>query len=127
VVIIRGGGPTTGAVTVNLSSGSNPSCFNSALAFTAAPGAGVLSPTYLWYVNGVSTGITGATYASSALANNDIVTVKMYFMGACGNDSSTSTGFTVLRQATVPAAVSIALTNGTNPGCSGQLLTFTAT
>jgi hypothetical protein len=126
-IIIRGGGPTTGAVSVNLTSGSNPSCFNTPLTFTATPGTGLTPTGYLWYVNGATTGITSASYTSALLTNNDLVTVKMYFVGACGNDSTISTAYTVLRQASVPASVSIAVTSGTNPGCPGQTLTFTAT
>jgi hypothetical protein len=124
---ITGGGPSVGAVSIALTSGTNPSCFNSPLTFTATPGTGITATGYLWYVNGVSTGITTNPYTSSTLGNNDIVSVKMYFVGACGTDSSTSVGYTVLRQATVAPTVSIALTSGTNPGCPGQLLTFTAT
>jgi len=126
-IVIRGGGPTTGAVTVNLTSGSNPSCFNTPLTFMATPGSGITSATYLWYVNNVSTGVTGNTYSSSTLANNDVVKVKMYYTGPCGIDSAWSADFTVLRQANVPAAVTIALIGGTNPGCAGQVLTFVAT
>ncbi|MBS1590053.1 MAG: T9SS type A sorting domain-containing protein, partial [Bacteroidetes bacterium] len=79
------------------------------------------------FVNGGYTGITAATYSSSTLANNDVITVKMFFVGACGNDSANSLPFTVSRAASVPAGVSIALTSGTNPGCPNQTLTFTAT
>ena len=126
-ILIRGGGPSSGAVSISLTSGSNPSCFNSPLLFTAIPGAGLLNPTYQWYVNGVPSSITTPNYVGTSLNNNDVLTVKMYFVGPCGNDSSLSLGYTIQRQATVPAAVSIAITNGTNPGCSGQVLTFTAT
>ena len=125
-IIIRGGGPSSGAVSVALTSGSNPSCFNSPLTFSAVPGAGVTIPSYVWYVNGATTGITTTTYSSSTLVNNDTVSIKMYFTGACGNDSSMSAPFVVLRQATVPAAVTISVTAGSNPGCAGQALTFTA-
>ncbi|RYZ51736.1 MAG: T9SS type A sorting domain-containing protein [Sphingobacteriales bacterium] len=127
LVTIRGGGPSTGAVSVALTSGSNPSCFNTPLTFTATPGSGITGATYLWYVNNISTGVTGTTFTSSTLNNNDVVNAKMYFTGPCGTDSSLSVNYTVLRQATVPAAVTIAITNGTNPGCIGQTLTFTAT
>lgn len=126
-IVIRGGGPSSSAVAVSLTSGSNPSCFNSPLTFTALPGPGVTTPSYLWYVNGVSTGVTTNTYSSSALTNNDAVTVKMFYIGACGNDTAISTAYTVHRQSTVPATVSIALTNGTNPSCTAAQLTFTAT
>ncbi len=126
-VIIRGGGPSTGAVGVSLTQGTNPSCFNSPLTFTAIPGAGVTNPTYEWFVNGNPTGVTANTYSSSTLGDNDVVTVKMHFIGACGFDSSTSLPFIVDRATSVPAAVAIALSGGNNPGCAGQQLTFTAT
>jgi hypothetical protein len=125
-VIIRGGGPATGAVTAALTNGTNPSCFNSPLTFTATPMAGVTNPSYVWYINGVSTGVTSSTFSTSAPNNGDVVTVKMYFIGTCGNDSALSAGYTVLRAATVPPTVTLALTSGTNPGCAGQMLTFTA-
>lgn len=127
-IIIRGGGPTTGSVSIALNPGyGNPSCINSPLAFTATPAAGITATGYKWFVNGGYTGITAATYNSSTLANNDVITVKMFFVGACGNDSANSLPFTVSRAASVPAGVSIALTSGTNPGCPNQTLTFTAT
>lgn len=126
IVIIRGGGPTTGSVAVSLTSGTNPSCFNSPLTFTASPGAGLTANGYRWFVNGTDQGVTTSTFTTSSVTNNDIVTVQMYYTGPCGNDSTISNGFLVLRQATVPAAVSIAVTTGTNPGCPGQTLTFTA-
>lgn len=126
-VVITGGGPTTGVVAVALTSGTNPSCFNSPLTFTATPGAGSTAIGYLWYVNNISTGVTTNTYSSTTLANNDVVKVKMYYQSACGNDSAFSNDYTVQRSATVPSAVSIALTSGNNPGCAGQTLGFTAT
>jgi hypothetical protein len=126
-VVIRGGGATTGSVTVSLTSGSNPSCFNSPLTFTAVPGTGLTATGFKWFVNGSYTGISTNTYSSSTLNNGDLVSVRMYFAGTCGNDSSNSINYLVQRAATVPAAVSIAVTTGTNPGCPGQTLTFTAT
>lgn len=127
LISIRGGGPSTGSVSIALTTGTNPSCFNAPLTFTATPALGITATSYQWWVNGTNTGVTTNTYSNSTLANNDIVKVKMYFTGPCGVDSAWSTDFTVQRQATVPATVTIALTGGTNPGCAGQLLTFTAT
>jgi len=125
-IIIRGGGATTGSVSVSLTAGSNPSCFNSPLTFTAVPGPGLTSNGYLWYVNGINTGINTNTFSSSTLTHGDLVSVKMYYAGPCGNDSSVSTNFFVQRAATVPATVTVAVTSGINPGCPGQTLTFTA-
>ncbi len=126
-IVIRGGGPTTGSVTIALTSGTNPSCFNSPLTFTATPGSGLTALGYKWFVNGNYTGSTGTTFTSSSLANNDLVSVRMYFSGPCGSDSSNSTNYLVQRSSTVPANVTIAVTSGTNPGCPGQTLTITAT
>jgi hypothetical protein len=126
-LVIKGGGPSTGGVTLALTSGSNPSCFGTTLIFTATPSAGITNPTYKWYVNGIFTGTNGNTFAAASLNNLDVVTATIYYTGTCGADSSFSAGFTVLRSATVPPTVSIALTGGTNPGCAGQPLTFTAT
>ncbi|HRO41653.1 MAG TPA: M43 family zinc metalloprotease [Flavipsychrobacter sp.] len=125
-IVIRGGGATTGSVSVSLTAGSNPSCFNSPLTFTAVPGQSLIPNGYHWYVNGGSTGITTNTFSSSTLANGDVVAVKMYYAGPCGNDSTISMNYLIQRAATVPAAVSIVVTSGTNPGCPGQMLTFTA-
>ena len=127
VVTIKGGGASSGSVAIALTQGTNPSCFSAPLTFTAAPGAGITNPIYTWLVNNTPVGVTTSTFSSSTLANNDIVTVKIKFTGACGFDSAISNAITVQRAATVPATVTIALTSGTNPGCAAQNLTFVAT
>lgn len=123
-VMIR---PAAAASTIALTSGTNPSCSGTPLTFTATPGSGVTSPVFTWFLNGTSTGITGTTYTSSAFNNGDVVSVKMKYTGACGADSSFSSGITVQRASTVAPTVSIAVTSGSNPGCASQPLTFTAT
>lgn len=127
MVTIRGGGASIGAVSASLISGFNPSCFTTPLTFKATPAAGLTPAGFLWYVNGISTGITTDTFSSAAFNNNDVVRVTMYYSGVCGNDSTVSTGYLITRQAAVPANVSIAVTTGINPGCPGQMLSFTAT
>ena len=126
-IIIRGGGPAAGAVTIAQTQGGNPSCFFSPLTFTATPGAGITNPTYQWLLNNNPTGNTGSTFTTPNLINNDAISVKMKFVGACGIDSAISNVIVVQRAATVPPTVSIALQSGTNPGCAGQTLVFKAT
>ncbi len=128
-VIITGAGPTVGSgnVTAAIIAGGNPSCFGSPVTFQATPGAGITNPTYEWFVNSTSTGMTGQTFTSSTFLNGDAVTVKMYFSGACGNDTSISFPIVVQRATSVPPTVSIAVTGGSNPGCAGVPVTFTAT
>jgi len=125
-IIIRGGGPAAGSVSVALTQGTNPSCPGAPLTFTATPGTGISNATYTWYVNNINTGITTNTYSSSTLADNDVVKVKIKYVGPCGLDSAFSTNFTV-HKGNFAAAVNIAVTTGTNPGCANQNLTFTAT
>ncbi|HTN45331.1 MAG TPA: GEVED domain-containing protein [Flavipsychrobacter sp.] len=125
-LMIRGGGASSGTVNVAITQGSNPSCPGSLITFKATPGAGLTNATYEWMVNGGTTGITADSFTSSTLANNDVVTVKMKFVGACGFDSVISTGI-VIQRGTFPTAVSIAVQSGVNPGCANQTLLFKAT
>lgn len=125
-ITISGGGASAGSVAVSLTQGTNPSCPSQPLTFLATPVTGITNATYEWFLNNTSTGITTNTYTSSTLNNNDIVNVKMKFLGACGFDSVTSTNF-VVQKGNFPATVSIAVTSGINPGCANQTLQFTAT
>ncbi|HQE11681.1 MAG TPA: M43 family zinc metalloprotease [Flavipsychrobacter sp.] len=126
-ISIKGGGPVAGAVTIAMTQGSNPSCFFSPLTFTATPGNGVSNPTYSWLLNGNPVGASGSVYNSINFNNGDTLSVMMQYIGACGFDTAYSNKFIVYRAATIPAAVSIALLSGNNPGCAGQTLVFKAT
>ncbi|MGV3587304.1 MAG: T9SS type A sorting domain-containing protein [Adhaeribacter sp.] len=54
---------------------SNAVCAGAPVTFTATPSSATfVNPTYLWYVNGISTGATGSTFTSSTLNSGDIVT-----------------------------------------------------
>jgi hypothetical protein len=126
-VVIKG--PSNSAsVAVALTAGTNPSCINSPLTFTATPGG---TPgtgfTFKWYINGTATGITGNTFTTSTPVNGNVVTARIFYSGPCGADSSLSNFFLVQRTTAITPTVSAALTSGSNPGCAGQALTFTAT
>lgn len=126
-ITIRGGGPTTGSVTVTQTSGGNPSCFNTSLSFSASAPSTITNPTFAWFINNTYTGVTGPTFSSSVFQNNDSVRVKIYFVGNCGLDTAISAPFIIKRAATVPPTVAIQVTGGNNPGCAGAPVTFTAT
>ena len=118
----------TPAVSIALTSGTNPTCSGSSLSFTATPSNGGTTPSYQWQVNGSNVGTNSATYSSSSLTNGQVVTCIMTSNSACASPSTaTSNGITVTVNTTVAPSVSIALTSGTNPTCSGSSLTFTAT
>ena len=122
-------GPSnTASVSIALTAGTNPSCINSPLTFTATPGGTATSPTYKWYINGVAvTGATATTLTTSAPANGSVITARIFYTGPCGLDSSVSNSITIQRNTSVVPTVNVALTSGSNPGCPGQALTFTAT
>ena len=116
-------------VSIALTTGSNPSCTNTPLTFTATPSTGTSTPTYKWYLNNTYTGITTNTYSTTTAANNDQVRVLLSYINPCGQaDSAYSNTITILRSTgALTASVSLALTSGSNPGCAGQTYTFTAT
>ena len=112
---------------VVITASANPSCTGSTVTYTAAPTNGGTTPTYQWKVNGTNVG-TGTTYSSSTLVTGNIVTCVMTSSSPCAvPTTATSNAITVSISAIVVPSVSIALTTGTNPACSGITQTFTAT
>jgi hypothetical protein len=109
-------------VTIAQTFGSNPSCTGSLVTFRATPKGG--TPTYRWFINGVATTNTTNTYSSTTLANNDIITCKTYYTGACGLDSAVSNYIQLLVNSTAKASATNSLIVGTNPGCTGLSLVF---
>lgn len=117
----------TPAVTIALTTGSNPTCAGSSVTFTATPTNGG-TPTYQWKKNGVNVTGTGATYTTTTLANGDIITVVMTSTASCASPATaTSNAITMTVNPSVAPTVSIAITSGTNPTCAGTSVTFTAT
>ena len=115
------------SVAISLTAGTNPSCTGSSVTFTAVPTNGGTTPTYQWKVNGVNT-LTGATFTSTTLANNDIVTCVMTSSSSCASPlTGTSNAITMTLSTSLTPTVTIALTSGTNPACPGTTETFTAT
>ncbi len=118
----------TPSVSIALTTGSNPSCSGAAKTFTATPVNGGTAPAYQWQVNGVNAGTNSATFSTSALAANDVVTCVLTSNSPCATTTTaTSNSITISFTAAVTPAVSIAITSGTNPSPSGASVTFTAT
>ncbi|NVO04225.1 MAG: T9SS type A sorting domain-containing protein, partial [Bacteroidetes bacterium] len=116
------------SVSIALTSGTNPSCSGTSLTFTATPTNGGTTPIFQWQVNGVNDGTNSPTYTSSTLATGQIVTCILTSNANCVSPiSANSTGITMSINPLLVPSVSIALTTGTNPTCSGSSLTFTAT
>ncbi len=115
-------------VAIALTTGSNPMCVGASATFTATPTNGGTIPAYQWKVNGVNAGTNSPTFTTSTLTNGQIVTCVMTSNLACANPvTATSNAITIVVAASFTPSVSIALTAGTNPICSGIAATFTAT
>lgn len=112
---------------VTITASSNPACVGSTVTFTAAPTNGGTTPSYQWKVNGTNVGTNSATYSTATLTNGQIVTCVMTSSSSCAAPSTgTSNAITMSFVTSVTPTASISLTSGTNPGCSGTALTFTA-
>lgn len=124
-------------VTIGIQSGTIPGCIDDTVTFRIAgnvnPGG---APTYRWQqrippalIFSDIPGETGTTFRCfSKPVNTQIRAIMRSSAGApCAiPDSAISNAFTLTYNNQAPT-VSIALTTGTNPGCAGQTLTFTAT
>lgn len=119
-VLILGGTTSAGGSVIisNPPIGGNPSCFGTTLKFKSTPSTGLNITGYQWYIN--STAISGQTkdsLESNVFVDKDTVYVKMYYVGLCGIDTATSNRVVVERRLSIPPAVTIGVTGGTNPTC----------
>jgi hypothetical protein len=108
-------------LSASISGGTTPICYNTAPGtFTATGSGGTGSYTYLWYKNGVTTGITTQTYAPGALtaSSNFYCAVTS---GSCGTVNTSTTSITVNTESTAPTSIS-----GTSTLCNGTQTILTA-
>jgi hypothetical protein len=114
---------------VSVSISANPSgaiCAGTSVTFTAVPVNGGTTPSYQWKVNGTNVGTNSATYISSTLVNNDVVTCVMTSNATCvSGNPATSNAVTMTVNPNLPVGITI---SAVPPGviCSGTSVTFTA-
>ncbi|MEI6766813.1 MAG: hypothetical protein WCM76_14385 [Bacteroidota bacterium] len=128
---------TSNAISMVVSSGLVPAvtitaspsatiCPGNTVNFSAAPANGGTAPSYQWKVNGANAG-TGASFSSSSLVNNDVVTCVMTSNLSCvstATATSNSVSITVLPVLTPSVSVSAAPAGAV---CSATTVNFTAT
>ena len=119
----------TPSVSIEVTSGSNPTCSGTSVTFTATPTNGGTNPTYQWKKGGSNVGIGGSTYTDAGTTGGVISCVMTIGTGVTcpSSNTATSMGITLTINPLLTPSVTIAVTGGTNPTCSGTSVTFTAT
>lgn len=115
-------------VTIGITGGTNPTCIDDTLTFSVVantnPGGG---PTYQWRSNGNPIpGATGPVFKAIA-RGGERITVQMTSSSTCAFPATAVSNEFLIAYTTKAPVVNVALTIGTNPGCQGQALQFTAT
>lgn len=111
---------------LSISTGTNPICSGTSASFTAIPSNGGV-PSYQWQVGGVNAGTNSASFASSTLANGDLVACIMTSTATCAVPATvTSNAVTMSVTANVTPAVTLSISGGSNPSCEGSIIDFTA-
>jgi gliding motility-associated-like protein len=119
------------AASVSITASQISACPNTAITFTASATNGGSAPTYKWQINGSPvSGEISATFTSSVLKNNDLVTVVMTAggtgTGCITGSPATSNAVTMTISNNLIPSVSIAA-GASGPFCAGSSITFTAT
>jgi hypothetical protein len=118
--------PATASVNISASP-STTICTGTEVDFIATPTNGGTAPSYQWQVNGANVGSDVPAYASTTLADGDVVTCIMTSNQACVTASpATSNALTITISGSLPASVSISASPSTTT-CMGTTITFTAT
>ncbi|MBS1586104.1 MAG: SBBP repeat-containing protein [Bacteroidetes bacterium] len=112
-------------ISITASTG-NTICPNTSVTFTATTTNGGPAPVYSWKKNNTVVG-SGATYVTTSLANNDVVTCTLTSNATCANPVTlTSNAIVMTVTPNVTPAISIAASTG-DTICAGTYVTFTAT
>src|SRR5690606_19500507 len=118
------------AVTIGVTEGTNPTCIDDTVTLSVVgnsnPGG---APTYQWRSNGTDIpGATGATFKAIG-RGGETITCRMESSAPspCSDPGFAISNGIQIQYTTKAPIADIALTIGTNPGCAGQALRFTAT
>ncbi len=113
-------------VALTISASVNPVCINNPVTFTASPVNSGTSPSYQWKVNGGITGTNSAIFMYTPASGDHVSCMVTSSNTLCiANNPAMSNIITMTVNPALPVSVSIAASS--NPFCSGNPVTFTAT
>jgi hypothetical protein len=113
-------------VSVSIAASASTICAGTSVTFTATPTNGGTTPAYQWYVGATPVGGSGATYTTTTLTDNQVVTAVLTSNANCATGSpATSNPITMVVNTNLPVNVSISASATTI--CAGTSVTFTAT
>ncbi|MCB9341330.1 MAG: HYR domain-containing protein [Lewinellaceae bacterium] len=102
-VLSGGCGSLSGTLTPTVAIAADPSGAitpGTSVTFTATPTNGGSTPAYQWKVNGMNVGTDQATYTSTTLANNDVVTCEMTSNEPCADPTTATSNEVTMTVAT---------------------------
>jgi hypothetical protein len=127
---------TSNAITMQISSSLTPTvsvsaspsttaCFGSSVVFTATPVNGGSTPVYQWKLNGNNVGTNSATYSSSSLNNNDIISVVMTSNASCLATTTATSSNVTMTINNLPGQPGAII--GNTSACAGSSQTYQVT
>jgi len=117
----------TAGVTIAQTAGANPICQGGSVTYTATASNGGSAPSYQWQVNGVNVGTNSATFTTSSINNNDVVTcILTSNLANVLGSPSTSNAITATVTSPVTPSNVVSISSGSNPMCEGSSITFNA-
>jgi PKD repeat protein len=111
------------AVSIVLTSGTNPTCAGQPLTFTATPTNGGTSPAYQWQVNGINAGTNSSTFTSSAITNGQVLTCILTSNSPCASPTTATSNSITMVINPVPSAPSA---GSNSPVCLGSTINLTS-
>ncbi len=112
-------------ITVSLTNPSPALCSGAVVSFTSNSLNGGATPSYQWFVNGLSVGTNSPGFSSSSLNNNDVLTCTLLSALTCASPSSVASTPITLSIQTTPATPSIAAA-GPSTICPGDPLVLSS-
>ncbi len=114
----------TPAVSIALTTGTNPACTGTSLTFTATPTNGGTSPSFQWKLNGGNVGTDSPTYTLTSPANGDIVSCVLTSNESCIS-SLTANSNSITLTIENPVTAAPVITSFPATACPGDFTTWT--